>query len=121
MKQNKKLSLQEEVENAAGRVEREIAENPDLKDIQVSGRMEAALLAEIQAYEKRRGQEHSTGENTAEFGEELAPNFTERTKDNPEIFLSEEDEKLTPCRELLKKKEDEPKLFEVNHRIPQTP
>ena len=39
MKQNKKLSLQEEVENAAERVEREIAENPDLKDIQVSGRM----------------------------------------------------------------------------------
>ena len=65
MKQNKKLSLQEEVENAAGRVEREIAENPDLKDIQVSDRMEAALLAEIQAYEKRRGQEHSTGEDTA--------------------------------------------------------
>ena len=115
MKQNKKLSLQEEVENAAGRVEREIAENPDLKDIQVSGRMEAALLAEIQAYEKRRGQEHSTGENTAEFGEELAPNFTERTKDNPEIFLSEEDrEALRLGRELLKKKEDEPKLFEVN-------
>lgn len=115
MKQNKKLSLQEEVENAAGRVEREIAENPDLKDIQVSDRMEAALLAEIQAYEKRRGQEHSTGEDTAEFGEELAPNFTERTKDNPEIFLSEEDrEALRLGRELLKKKEDEPKLFEVN-------
>lgn len=115
MKQNKKLSLQEEVENAAERVEREIAENPDLKDIQVSGRMEAALLAEIQAYEKRRGQEHSTGENTAEFGEELAPNFTERTKDNPESFLSEEDrEALRLGRELLKKKEDEPKLFEVN-------
>ena len=115
MKQNKKLSLQEEVENAAERVEREIAENPDLKDIQVSGRMEAALLAEIQAYEKRRGQEHSTGENTAEFGEELAPNFTECTKDNPESFLSEEDrEALRLGRELLKKKEDEPKLFEVN-------
>ncbi|CUO82670.1 DUF4367 domain-containing protein [Eubacterium sp. am_0171] len=115
MKQNKKLSLQEEVENAAERVERKIAENPDLKDIQVSGRMEAALLAEIQAYEKRRGQEHSTGENTAEFGEELAPNFTERTKDNPESFLSEEDrEALRLGRELLKKKEDEPKLFEVN-------
>ena len=115
MKQNKKLSLQEEVENAAGRVEREIAENPDLKDIQVSDRMEAALLAEIQAYGKRRGQEHSTGEDTAEFGEELAPNFTERTKDNPEIFLSEEDrEALRLGRELLKKKEDEPKLFEVN-------
>ena len=115
MKQNKKLSLQEEVENAAERVEREIAENPDLKDIQVSDRMEAALLAEIQAYEKRRGQEHSTGEDTAEFGEELAPNFTERTKDNPEIFLSEEDrEALRLGRELLKKKEDEPKLFEVN-------
>lgn len=115
MKQNKKLSLQEEVENAAGRVEREIAENPDLKDIEVSDRMEAALLAEIQAYEKRRGQEHSTGEDTAEFGEELAPNFTERTKDNPEIFLSEEDrEALRLGRELLKKKEDEPKLFEVN-------
>ena len=96
-------------------MEREIAENPDLKDIQVSGRMEAALLAEIQAYEKRRGQEHSTGENTAEFGEELAPNFTERTKDNPESFLSEEDrEALRLGRELLKKKEDEPKLFEVN-------
>lgn len=115
MKQNKKLSLQEEVENAAERVERKIAENPDLKDIQVSGRMEAALLAEIQAYEKRRGQEHSTGENTAEFGEELAPNFTECTKDNPESFLSEEDrEALRLGRELLKKKEDEPKLFEVN-------
>lgn len=53
MNQNEKLSLQEEVENEALRVEKEIADNPELKDIKVSDRMEAALLAKIQAYEKK--------------------------------------------------------------------
>lgn len=41
--------------------------------------------------------------------------YTERTKDNPESYLTEEDkEALRLGRELLNKKEDEPKLFEVN-------
>lgn len=41
--------------------------------------------------------------------------YTERTKDNQESYLTEEDkEALRLGRELLKKKEKEPDLFEVN-------
>ena len=67
MNQNEKLSLQEEVENEALRVEKEIADNPELKDIKVSDRMEAALLAKIQAYEKKNEQKHSTEDKMVKF------------------------------------------------------
>lgn len=115
MNQNEKLSLQEEVENEALRVEKEIADNPELKDIKVSDRMEAALLAKIQAYEKKNEQKHSTEDNMVKIVEEHTPNFNVSTKDKPESFLSEEDrEALRLGREMMKKKEDEATLFEVN-------
>lgn len=115
MNQNEKLSLQEEVENEALRVEMEIANNPELQEIEGSDRMDASLLAKIQAYEKRREQKHSTEVNTAKNVEGHAPNFNECTNDNPESLLSEEDrEALRLGREMLKKKEEEPVLFTVN-------
>lgn len=115
MNQNEKLSLQEEVENEALRVEKEIADNPELKDIKVSDRMEAALLAKIQAYEKKNEQKHSTEDNMVKIVEEHTPNFNVSTKDKPESFLSEEDrEALRLGREMMKKKEDETTLFKVN-------
>lgn len=115
MNQNEKLSLQEEVENEALRVEKKIADNPELKDIKVSDRMEAALLAKIQAYEKKNEQKHSTEDNMVKIVEEHTPNFNVSTKDKPESFLSEEDrEALRLGREMMKKKEDEATLFEVN-------
>lgn len=115
MNQNEKLSLQEEVENEALRVEKEIADNPELIDIKVSDRMEAALLAKIQAYEKKNEQKHSTEDNMVKIVEEHTPNFNVSTKDKPESFLSEEDrEALRLGREMMKKKEDEATLFEVN-------
>lgn len=47
--------------------------------------------------------------------EEHTPNFNVSTKDKPESFLSEEDrEALRLGREMMRKKEDEATLFEVN-------
>lgn len=121
MEQNKRLSLKEEMENEARRIEEEIAKNPDLEDIEVSDEMEASLLAKIHSYEKKNAKVHEKRNITAdgaaeELSEELVPDFSVHTNDGNVVRLSEEDlEALRLGRELLKKKNAEEKeLFEVN-------
>ena len=120
MEQNKKLSLKVEVEKEARKIEKQIADNPDLEDIKVSDRMEEALLAEIRAYEKKCASEHENKNirmdgTSEELSEELAPNFTEPTNEDNVIHLSGEDmEALRLGRELMKKKREEEELHEVH-------
>lgn len=120
MEQNKKLSLKVEVEKEARKIEKQIADNPDLEDIKVSDRMEEALLAEIRAYEKKCASEHENKNirmdgTSEELSEELAPNFTEPTNEDNVIHLSGEDmEALRLGRELMKKKREEGELHEVH-------
>lgn len=121
MEQNKRLSLKEEMEKEARRIEEEIAKNPDLEDIEVSDEMEASLLAKIHSYEKKNAKVHEKRNITAdgaaeELLEELVPDFSVHTNDGNVVRLSEEDlEALRLGRELLKKKNAEEKeLFEVN-------
>lgn len=121
MEQNKKLSLKEEMENEARKIEEEIANNPDLEGIEVSDRLEASILAAIQAYEKEHKNVHNTGStderSLEKLSEEPAPNFSAHTNDGKIINLSEEDmEALRLGRELLKKQstEGEREMWEVN-------
>lgn len=120
MEQNKKLSLKEEVEREARKIEGEIENNPDLDDIKVSDKMEESLLAKIRAYEKKCASEHENKnvrmEGAAEeLSEELAPNFAARTNEDNVVHLSAEDmEALRLGRELMKKKSKEEELFEVH-------
>lgn len=120
MEQNKKLSLKEEVEREARKIEEEIENNPDLDDIKVSDKMEESLLAKIRAYEKKCALEHENKnvrmEGAAEeLSEELAPNFAARTNEDNVVHLSAEDmEALRLGRELMKKKSKEEELFEVH-------
>lgn len=120
MEQNKKLSLKVEVEKEARKIEKQIADNPDLEDIKVSDRMEEALLAEIRAYEKKCASEHENKNirmdgTSEELSEELAPNFIEPTNEDNVIHLSGEDmEALRLGRELMKKKREEEELHEVH-------
>lgn len=78
MKKYRKLSLQDEIDKEAKRIEKRILENPDLKDIQVSEEFDAAFLKKIQEYEKKKAERekkkiHPT-EDT-EFAEELVPDM----------------------------------------------
>ena len=78
MKKYRKLSLQDEIDKEAKRIEKRILENPDLKDIQVSEEFEAAFLKKVQEYEKKKAERekkkiHPT-EDT-EFAEELVPDM----------------------------------------------
>lgn len=120
MEQNKKLSLKEEVEREARKIEEEIENNSDLDDIKVSDKMEESLLAKIRAYEKKCASEHENKnvrmEGAAEeLSEELAPNFATRTNEDNVVHLSAEDmEALRLGRELMKKKSKEEELFEVH-------
>ncbi|MCI6467397.1 MAG: DUF4367 domain-containing protein [Faecalicatena sp.] len=121
MEQNKRLSLQEEMDNEARKIEEEIAKNPDLKGIEVSDEMEASLLAAIHKYEKENAKVHEKNKITAdgaaeELSEKLVPDFSVCTNDGNLVQLSEEDlEALRLGREILKKKNAEEKeLFEVN-------
>lgn len=50
MKHNVKLSLQEEVKKDAGKIEKEITENPELEDMKVSEKMENELFFRIMKY-----------------------------------------------------------------------
>lgn len=49
-----KLSLEEEIEKQALKIEDEIMNDKKLEDIQVSDQKEAELLARIRVYEKKR-------------------------------------------------------------------
>lgn len=51
MEKPKKLSLQKEIEQDVQRIEEEIANHPELEDIQVTEEMDAALLSKIREYE----------------------------------------------------------------------
>lgn len=78
MKKYRKLSLQDEIDKEAKRIEKRILENPDLKDIQVSEEFDAAFLKKVQEYEKKKAERekkkiHPT-EDT-EFAEELVPDM----------------------------------------------
>lgn len=78
MKKYRKLSLQDEIDKEAKRIEKRILENPDLKDIQVSEEFDAAFLKKVQEYEKKKAERekkkiHPT-EDT-EFAEELMPDM----------------------------------------------
>lgn len=126
MKQNKNLSLKEEMEKEAKKIEEDILNNPDLEDVKVSDEMEAALLSKIQSFEKKRAMEHNKADGMAEnAAEEFSgkvteerSNFSKRTNDGNIIHLSDEDmEALRLGRELLKKKNKEDELFEVDTEI----
>lgn len=78
MKKYRKLSLQDEIDKEAKRIEKRILENPDLEDIQVSEGFDAAFLKKVQEYEKKKAERekkkiHPT-EDT-EFAEELMPDM----------------------------------------------
>lgn len=83
MKEPRKLSLQEEMERELQRIEKELAEHPELVDIEVTEAMDAALLTRIRAYEKekaeeeavRRELEESRRKEDVEFSEELVPDM----------------------------------------------
>lgn len=118
MKQNEKLSLKEEMEKEAKKIEEEIEHNPDLEDVEVSNEMETALLVQIQTYEEKRAADPEKADDMSdntdiELSEELTPNFNRCTNDSNVVRLSKDDiEALRLGRELLKNKDE--KLFEVN-------
>lgn len=55
MKKKSVLSLREETEKEAAKIEKEIAGNPQLDQIQVSDEMEKRLAKQIEDYEKKHG------------------------------------------------------------------
>ena len=54
MKKLRKLSLKEELEKEAAEIERELAEDPELDNLEVSRELDDAIYAEIQRYEKEQ-------------------------------------------------------------------
>lgn len=115
MEQNKRISLREEVEKEAREIEQKISDNPDLKDMKVSEKMERELFLRIKEYEKKRAERQSAESITPEISKELASGFTEGTSYSAEKFLSEEDRRaLLLGRELINKEKGGGDLCEVN-------
>lgn len=115
MEEDKRISLREEVEKEARKIEQEISDNPDLKDVKVSEKMERALFLQIKEYEKKRAERRSAESITPEISKELASGFTEGTSYSAEKFLSEEDRRaLLLGRELINKEKGGGDLCEVN-------
>ena len=54
MKKMRKLSLKEELEKEAAEIEKELAEDPELDNLEVSKELDDAIYAEIQRYEKEQ-------------------------------------------------------------------
>lgn len=54
MKKLRKLSLKEELEKEAAEIERELAEDPELDNLEVSKELDDVIYAEIQRYEKEQ-------------------------------------------------------------------
>ena len=54
MKKLRKLSLKEELEKEAAEIEKELAEDPELDNLEVSKELDDAIYAEIQRYEKEQ-------------------------------------------------------------------
>ena len=57
MANSRKLSLQEEIERDVQKIEKEIAEHPELEQIQVTEALDAAILSKIKEYEKEKAEE----------------------------------------------------------------
>lgn len=115
MEEDKRISLREEVEKEARKIEQEISDNPDLKDMKVSEKMERELFLRIKEYEKKRAERQNTESITPEISKELASGFTEGTSYSAEKFLSEEDRRaLLLGRELINKEKGGEHLCEVN-------
>ncbi|MBA4699930.1 MAG: DUF4367 domain-containing protein [Ruminococcus sp.] len=115
MEEDKRISLREEVEKEARKIEQEISDNPDLKDMKVSEKMERELFLRIKKYEKKRAERQNTESITPEISKELASDFTEGTSYSAEKFLSEEDRRaLLLGRELINKEKGGEHLCEVN-------
>lgn len=115
MSEKKKLSLQKEVQKEAVKIEQEIVDNPELKDMEVSNTMEKTLLTKIREYRKKHTKPKNNGNKDCEISEELTPNFTNRANEISDHQLSEEDQKaLQLGRGLLKKINDGKELHEVN-------
>lgn len=57
MANSRKLSLQEEIERDVQKIEEEIAEHPELEQIQVTETLDAAILSKIKEYEKEKAEE----------------------------------------------------------------
>lgn len=57
MANSRKLSLQEEIERDVQKIEKEIAEHPELEQIQVTETLDAAILSKIKEYEKEKAEE----------------------------------------------------------------
>lgn len=106
MKEQKKLSLKEELDKEGRRVEQEIINNPKLADVEAPKSMDAALAAKIRAYEEQRAKKHTAGGDNVEFSEEICPDFPQRTKDKPEELLSEEDRKALMLGRKIQAGED---------------
>lgn len=66
MKEPRKLSLQEEIEREVQQIEKELAEHPELDDVQVTEEMDRALLAKIRAYEEEKEEEEAARREIAE-------------------------------------------------------
>lgn len=57
MKDQKKLSIQEEIEREAEEIKEELSRHPELDDVEVSEEADAALLEKICAFEKEKEEE----------------------------------------------------------------
>ncbi|MGC4018762.1 MAG: DUF4367 domain-containing protein [Muricomes sp.] len=93
MNPNKRMSLQEEVDKEAEKIEQEISADPSLKDLKVSERMEQEFFLRIKEYEERKAAESR----------------------DVEALLSEKDrEALRRGRENMEREERGEHLYEVN-------
>ena len=75
MEKPKKLSLKTEIENEARQIEKELAEHPELDELEVTEEMDHALWAKIQAYEHEKAIEEEENQNL-EIAEELMPDIS---------------------------------------------
>ncbi len=115
MEQNKKISLREEVEKEAKRIEQEISGKHRFDDIKVSKNMDKKLFEQIQEYEKQRAEKRSKSNSINDFSEEFAPELNIASDYDFDKILSKEDrEALRLGRELIQKQKEEVHHHEVN-------
>ena len=108
MNKYKKLSLQKEIEEEAKKIEKEVSEDPTLKDIQVSDEFDAAFLKKIEEYEKKRAEKENRTDihaDTSEFAEELMPELDKLLveKNNKKYFTKDKKDTVTVYRRRKKK------------------
>jgi hypothetical protein len=115
MEQNKKISLREEVEKEAKRIDQEISGKHKFDDIKVSKNLDKKLFEQIQEYEKKRAEKRNNSNSINDFSEEFAPELNIASDYDLDEILSEEDkEALRLGRELVQKQKEEVHLHEVN-------